>query len=157
MANDRTDGTFSADAQRVSGESGVPLPSPPYRFGIDRCWSCGHEFLAYAWPHGGPWGTSEPPEGRPDTVKKVHSETVGYPYWSSTCPFCGERTGDFFLFYRKSGPFFVLLRKSLKETPESYGEDMEAVAAWHGNPERVAAQAAEAAERTRRSEHGKGE
>jgi len=130
--------TFLEDARRVANESGVLLPEPPYRFGLDHCWSCHREFLVFAWPSNGPWSTAEPPaEGRPATIAEVFGETVGYSYWSNTCPFCGERTGDYFLYFKPTGPFFSIEGDFREDTEESYTADMEAIAAWHRNPSRA--------------------
>lgn len=84
-------------AREVAERLGVSLPpSPPYRSVAHRCWRCGADMLAHAWPGGGDHSPRRPPDPVPSTVRHRVTEGGGN-YWANCCPSCSAVQGDYYL------------------------------------------------------------
>ena len=73
-----------------------------------RCWKCGARIPVYTWPGHEMWAETCPEEGRPATVRRMHSATAGGEYWANSCAKCGAIQGDWFLYAEPGGAFFAL-------------------------------------------------
>ena len=76
--------------------------------GQTTCWKCDARIAVYTWPEHQMWSDTCPEEGRPATVRLMHSETAQGEYWANSCSHCGAIQGDWFLYTEPDGPFFGL-------------------------------------------------
>ena len=70
------------------------------------CWKCGRGINVYTWPGHEMWANTCPGEGRPATVRLMHSGTAEGEYWANSCSYCGAIQGDWFLYMEPDGAFF---------------------------------------------------
>lgn len=73
------------------------------------CWRCGKRIKVYTWPGHEMWADTCPEEGRPATVRRMYSATIGREYWANSCSGCGRIQGDWFLYAEPDGPFFEMV------------------------------------------------
>lgn len=66
-----------------------------YTVAIARCWHCGKPTPLFSW-RGPMWGTEEPPDPIPRTVRFKYSGVVKHKYWANNCAHCNRLQGDFY-------------------------------------------------------------
>ena len=118
---------FQVQVLQIAQKTRVTVPISYYRYGITRCWKCGEEILAFAWPEDGHQTMQKPKkEPIPRTVQYRFSKMAGHKYWANTCPKCRMIQGTFYLHSEPGGPFFCVYCE--EDTPECYQKDMNKIA-----------------------------
>lgn len=97
---------------------GLPADPRPYRAAIIDCWKCHRPTPVFAWNGHEAWGTDQPPDPVPHTVRFAYSKTTGSSYWANHCVHCKVLQGDNWLYQGAETPF-----TDGREVPGEYRSD----------------------------------
>lgn len=117
--DDRTLRQIRERAEATAQGIGVALaPGGVYHPVAHTCWRCRSKMIVYAWPGGGNYSVTAPPNPVPASVQRRWTDGAG-DYWANCCPRCSAVQGDYHL--GEGNAEYARVREILEERYDAGG------------------------------------